>query len=203
MSRIFCIGRNYQDHIAELKNDIPDDMVVFIKPISSISKNNYIPYPKHGSQLQQETELVIKLGNTYNENNPLECIDKFAVGIDFTLRDIQSKLKSKGLPWEKAKSFENSASISEWIKFDAHTHDLNNIDITCEINDVKAQDGNTKKMIYSVETILSNLSSIWNLQNGDIIFTGTPKGVCNINIGDKITISMPQYSLIENFHIIK
>ena len=188
--RIFCIGRNYAAHAAELKNEIPDEPVVFIKPDSClVNLNEEILYPPHGSQLHYEAEIVVEISKTtrnISESQAPRHISRLGVGIDLTLRDVQEKLKSKKLPWEKAKAFDYSSPLGTLIS--SNGHDLKNISIGCEVNGELRQNGNSSQMLFSIAEIISYLSSIWTLNTGDLIYTGTPSGVGGLDIGDEVRV---------------
>jgi 2-keto-4-pentenoate hydratase/2-oxohepta-3-ene-1,7-dioic acid hydratase in catechol pathway len=146
MSRIFCVGRNYINHALELGNLAPTEPIIFMKPLSSLVKNPHnIIYPKHGNELHYETELVIQIGKAGKPKNKAEVkkyISGFAIGLDLTLRDVQSKLKDKGYPWEISKSFDDSATITNIVDYQAKKHDLNNLNLKCYLNDIERQNGN-------------------------------------------------------------
>jgi 2-keto-4-pentenoate hydratase/2-oxohepta-3-ene-1,7-dioic acid hydratase in catechol pathway len=167
--RLFCIGRNYVAHAEELKNAIPDDPVVFIKPDSALSR---VAFPAAVGQVHFEGELVLRLG----ENRQPEHM---TVGLDFTARDLQSTLKTKGLPWELSKGFDGSAVLGDWIPFQEGT-----IHYTLEKNGDVAQSGDTDLLIFKFETIIEFLSRFFELRPGDVIFTGTPAGVGPCKTGD-------------------
>ena len=181
-SRIFCVGRNYVAHAKELGNVVPKEPVIFIKPISCLVKpGGTIRYPSHGNDLQHEVEVAVKIGSDD------QIINGITLGLDLTLRDIQTQLKQKGLPWELAKAFDDSAPMGEWQNYDGQL-DLENIDFFCYVNDELRQEGNTKDMLFPILEIVNYLKSIWRLNPGDIILTGTPPGVFSLCHGDKITI---------------
>ncbi|MFH0931836.1 MAG: fumarylacetoacetate hydrolase family protein [Candidatus Zixiibacteriota bacterium] len=189
--RVFCIGRNYVEHVQELKNIIPTKPVVFIKPASClVGPGKKIHFPKHGSELHYEVEIVVKVGQegrVRTEEEALSFISSITVGLDLTLRDIQEDLKQKGLPWEIAKAFEQSAPIGNFVPYD-QSLDLNNISFGCKVNGIERQRGNTGNMIFSIGKLLVELSKIWELCPGDLIYTGTPSGVGPLRIGDSIEI---------------
>jgi len=191
IARIFCIGRNYVEHIQELKNIIPTKPVVFIKPASClVEPGEKIHFPKHGKELHHEVEIVVKVGSegrVVREEEALAFISSITVGLDLTLRDIQEDLKKKGLPWEIAKAFEQSAPIGNFVPYD-QLIDLNNISFGCKVNGIEKQRGNTGNMIFSIGKLLVELSKIWVLRPGDLIYTGTPSGVGPLKIGDSIEI---------------
>lgn len=197
MSRVFCIGQNYIEHIRELGNPMPDKPVVFIRPQSCLVKpGQSIHFPTHGCQLHYEVEVVVligKPGRNIPESQALSFINAITLGADLTLRDLQKQAKEKGLPWEESKSFEQSSPLGDFITYEASRIDLKNLKFKCKINNEVRQNGNTEDMLFSFEKLISYLSGIWHLQPGDMIYTGTPSGVGSLNIGDVIEI--------ENDHI--
>ncbi|MDO8954891.1 MAG: fumarylacetoacetate hydrolase family protein [Gammaproteobacteria bacterium] len=193
--RIFCIGRNYVEHAKELGNAVPIEPVVFMKPYESlVPKGEDIQFPRHGQQLQHELEVVVQIkaaGKPTTESEARAMIAGLALGLDLTLRDLQNALKAQGLPWEKAKSFEHSATLSEFLPYHSAI-DLAAIEFSCTVNDSLRQHGNTGQMLFSIEQLIVTLSSIWSLQKGDLIYTGTPAGVGDLKPGDKVTVLSPQ-----------
>ncbi|MCJ7496917.1 MAG: fumarylacetoacetate hydrolase family protein [candidate division Zixibacteria bacterium] len=191
ISRVFCIGRNYVEHVQELKNIIPTKPVVFIKPASClVEPGEKIHFPKHGTQLHHEVEIVVQVGSegrVVREEEVLSFISSITIGLDLTLRDVQEDLKKKGLPWEIAKAFEQSAPIGNFVPYDQSV-DLKNISFGCKVNGIERQRGNTGEMIFSIGKLLVELSKIWVLHPGDLIYTGTPSGVGPLKIGDSIEI---------------
>lgn len=189
--RIFCIGRNYAEHVHELSNTLPIKPVIFIKPMSClVAPGEKIHFPKHGKMLHHEVEIVVEVGRegrVTEEEKALNFISAITVGLDLTLRDVQEDLKKKGLPWEIAKAFEQSAPIGEFIPYH-QSLDLKNISFGCKVNGIEKQRGNTGEMIFSFERLLVELSKIWVLRPGDLIYTGTPSGVGPLRIGDTIEI---------------
>ncbi len=189
--RIFCIGRNYAEHVRELSNTAPEKPVIFIKPATCLVKpGEKIHFPKHGEELHHEVEIVVKIsgeGRVETEEDALSFISGVTVGLDLTLRDVQADLKKKGLPWEIAKSFDQSAPIGDFVPFDQST-DLSNISFGCKVNGTERQRGNSRDMIFSIPQLMVEISKIWLLRPGDLIFTGTPSGVGPLKIGDIIEI---------------
>lgn len=177
--KIICIGRNFVDHIHELQNEIPTDPVVFIKPDSALLRNNN-PFfiPDFSKEIHHEVELVVKI-KKIGKSIPLQFssdyYDEIALGIDFTARDLQSELKAKGLPWEKAKGFDHAAVISNFMSIEGL--DLSNLNFSLHKNGQLVQSGNTQQMIHNIDTIISYVSQFFTLKIGDYIFTGTPAGV--------------------------
>lgn len=187
--KIICIGRNYVDHIAELKNEMPDEPVVFIKPDSAFLKNGVDFYiPEFSNDVHYEAEIVLrinKMGKHIDEKFARRYFDAITVGIDFTARDVQAKLKAKGLPWEKAKAFDYSAAIGD-LQPAADYADMENINFSLNLNGQTVQQGNTSHMINSFNKIIAYASTYFTLKKGDLIFTGTPAGVGPVKIGDKL-----------------
>ncbi len=188
--KILCIGRNYVDHAKELNNPLPTSPVIFIKPETAlIPKNHPFHYPKFTKDLHYEVEIVVRInrvGKHIEKKFAHKYISEIGVGIDFTARDLQSQLKAKGLPWEKAKAWDHSAPISRtFIPFDK-IDSLDNIAFSLKKNGKLVQEGNSKDMIFSIEHLISEISSYFTLKIGDLIFTGTPAGVGSVEIGDKL-----------------
>ena len=187
--KIICIGRNYHDHINELKNKITKEPLFFLKPDTAIQPKGH-PFfiPDFSNNIHYEVELVIKIsknGKNINEQFSNKYYEEIGLGIDLTARDIQQKCKELGHPWEKAKGFDGSAQISH--KFINKSElDLNNINFKLEKNKKRVQNGNSKDMIYSFDYIISYVSKFYTLRAGDLIYTGTPAGVGKIEIGDKL-----------------
>jgi len=191
VARIFCIGRNYVEHVRELSNMVPTKPVVFIKPATClVQPGEQIHFPKHGKELHHEVEIVVKVGKegtVRTEEEAPSFISAITIGLDLTLRDVQEELKKKGLPWEIAKAFDQSAPLGDFIPYD-QSLDLKNISFGCRVNGIERQRGNSGKMIFSIERLLLELSQIWLFYPGDLIYTGTPSGVGPLQIGDTIEI---------------
>ncbi len=190
-SKIICIGRNYVEHIKELSNEIPDEMVIFFKPNSAISKhlNSF-----HQEQLHFEGELCFMV-----ENNKLSAV---GFGLDLTKRDLQSRLKAKSLPWERAKAFDGAAVFSQFVSIN---HEINDLTFELHINDDLIQVGSIDLMMYKPQQILDELSTFISLNDGDIIMTGTPKGVGVINQEDvfEATVKSKKQTIISTQWIAK
>ena len=186
--KILCVGRNYSEHAKELGNAVPENPVIFSKPDTALIKNNEPFYhPDFSQDIHHEVELVIKISKMGKKIQPKFARNYFTeigLGIDFTARDVQSKLKEKGLPWELAKAFDGSAPIGEFINIEGK--DLTNINFSLTKNGEMVQQGNTAQMIFPFEEIVSFVSQYFTLKVGDLIYTGTPAGVSKINIGDKL-----------------
>jgi len=187
--KIIAIGRNYAEHAKELNNPVPTVPVIFMKPDTAILKDNKPFYhPEFSNDIHHEIELVIKIskeGKHIAEKFAANYFDEIGLGIDFTARDIQQKHKEKGLPWELAKAFDNSAPISKFIP-KANFKDLKQLNIRLDLNGNTVQSGNTKDLLFSYEYIISFVSKYITLKKGDLIFTGTPQGVGKVNIGDHL-----------------
>jgi len=187
--KIICIGRNYHDHISELKNKITKEPLFFLKPDTAIQPKGH-PFfiPDFSNNIHYEVELVIKIsknGKNIDEQFSHKYYEEIGLGIDFTARDIQEQCKKLGHPWEKAKGFDGSAQISH--KFiNKNDLDLNNIRFKLEKNQQIVQNGSSKDMIYSFDYIISYISKFYTLRAGDLIYTGTPAGVGRVEIGDRL-----------------
>lgn len=200
--KIICIGRNYSEHIKELNNETPDEPVIFIKPDSALLRNN-APFfiPDFSNEIHHEVELVIKI-NKLGKHIPVEFAKDYyteiGLGIDFTARDLQSTLKVKGLPWEKAKGFDHSAVISKFIP--SQNFDLDDLSFSLVKNGSLVQAGNTKQMIHSIDEIIAHISQYFTLKIGDYIFTGTPAGVGKVNTNDHL-IGKIEDQVMFNFRV--
>ena len=185
--KIICIGRNYIEHAKELSNPVPKKPVFFLKPDTALlQKNNPFFYPSFSEDVHYEVELVLRIcrnGRHIEENFAENYYDQIGIGIDFTARDIQAECKKKGLPWEIAKAFDQSAPIGKFLKIE-EINDINAIDFSLKINNEIRQIGNSKDMIFSFDQIISYVSQFITLREGDYIFTGTPEGVGPTKIDD-------------------
>jgi len=184
--KIFCVGRNYRDHALELNNPVPEQPLIFCKPTSALlTDNGDFHLPDFSENIQYEGELVIRIskkGKSILKEEASSYYDKVAFGIDFTARDIQEKLKKKGHPWEIAKGFDHSAALSRFISVNTRLYD--SILFETHKNGEIVQSGNTHDMIFSYEDIIVYLSKFFTLDEGDVIFTGTPAGVGQVKSGD-------------------
>ena len=187
--KILAIGRNYADHIAELQNEIPEEPVIFFKPDTAILKNNEpFYYPEYSQDIHHEVELILRIskeGKNIKAAFAPKYYDALGLGIDFTARDLQTKAKNKGLPWTLAKGFNGSAPISEFLPLSAFP-DLKNINFSLQVNGEQKQAGNSSLMLNNFDSMLAYMSRFITLKKGDIIFTGTPKGVGPVQIGDRL-----------------
>ena len=189
--KIICIGRNYADHISELENERPEDPVIFMKPDTSILlKKQPFFIPDFSSDVHYEVEVLVKikkLGKYIQPKFAHKYYDFIGLGIDFTARDLQKKLKEKGLPWEKAKAFDGAAVIGEkWLAKNS-VSDLNNLNFKLQKNEETVQQGNTSHMLWKIDELISYVSQFFTLKIGDIIFTGTPAGVGPVAPNDRLT----------------
>jgi len=189
IGKIVCVGRNYAEHAKELGNEVPEKPVVFLKPASAIIlSGDEIKYPPFSDEMHHEVELVLLLGNKIKDaslEDAENTIAGYGVGLDMTLRDVQSKLKSQGHPWTIAKCFDTSAVLSEFVLKDDHNLTLDE-EIFLTVNDEERQRDKLNKMIFKPAELVQYLSSLMTLDEGDLIFTGTPKGVGKVNQGDVI-----------------
>lgn len=187
--KVIAIGRNYSEHAKELNNPVPDKPVIFLKPDTAVSKNNRpFYYPEFSSEIHYEIELVLKISKEGKHISPKfahKYYEEIGLGIDFTARDLQSELKTKGLPWELAKGFDNSAPVSDFVPI-SNFKNLQDLNFSLSINGELKQQGNTKNMLFPFDEIIAFVSQYITLKKGDLIFTGTPPGVGKINIGDKL-----------------
>ena len=187
--KIICIGRNYAEHALELGNEIPENPVIFMKPDTALFRNgNQYYIPEFTQDLHYELEIVVKImknGKYVLERNAHKHYEEIALGIDFTARDLQSELKKKGLPWELSKAFDSSAVVSEF--FPKENFDLKNLNFSLQKNGGKVQDGNSSQMMHTPDQIIAFVSQYFTLKKGDLIFTGTPKGVGKVEENDILT----------------
>jgi len=197
--KIFCVGRNYSDHAKELKNDVPDEPVIFMKPKSALLQpHTPFYYPEFTNELHYECELVLRIaknGKYIQDKFASKYYDAVTTGIDFTARDIQNELKEKGLPWEKAKAWDNSAVVGKWVPL-ANIKDRNKISFSLQKNKEVVQEGNSQDMIFDFDYIVSYISNFFSINIGDLIFTGTPAGVGEIVVGDEIEAFMDEQSML-------
>lgn len=188
--KIICVGRNYVDHIKELSNDRPTDPVIFIKPDTALlDSSQAFYYPSFSKDVHYELELVYrigKVGKNIDSKFAHKYIDAIGLGIDFTARDVQSRLKEKGLPWEKAKAFNGSAFVSSMRPI-TEADFVSPIDFELQKNGESVQKGNSELMIWNIEALIADISQYFTLKTGDYIFTGTPAGVGPVAMGDVLS----------------
>ncbi|MBZ5857114.1 fumarylacetoacetate hydrolase family protein [Flavihumibacter profundi] len=187
--KIFCIGRNYVAHAKELGNDVPDEPVVFMKPKSALLQSHTpFYYPEFTNELHFECELVLRIcknGKYIQDRYASKYYDAITTGIDFTARDIQNELKEKGLPWEKAKAWDNSAVIGKWVNLD-EIKNKKDISFSLQKNKEVVQQGNSNLMIFNFDQIVAHISNYFSVNIGDLVFTGTPAGVGECVVGDEL-----------------
>ena len=197
--KIICVGRNYADHAKELGNNIPDEPVIFMKPKSALLQSHTpFYYPEFSNELHYECELVLRVcknGKYIQERHAANYYNGITVGIDFTARDIQDELKKKGLPWEKAKAFDNSAAVGKFIDI-APGLNRKNINFSFYKNKELVQQGNSGNMIFSIDSLIANISNYFSLNIGDLIFTGTPAGVGECVVGDVLEAFLEKEMLL-------
>ncbi|MBK9734150.1 MAG: fumarylacetoacetate hydrolase family protein [Saprospiraceae bacterium] len=186
--KIFCIGRNYRDHALELNNPLPEVPLIFMKPATALLTDNKPFYhPDFSNNIHYELEVVLKIsknGKQIDQKFASAYYDQIGLGIDFTARDLQDQCKDKGHPWEIAKSFDYSAAIGKFIP--VTEVDLDSIKFQMKQNDKIVQQGDTKDLIFDFDYLISYVSKYFTLQQGDLLFTGTPAGVAKISIGDHL-----------------
>ncbi|MEI2748307.1 MAG: fumarylacetoacetate hydrolase family protein [Ferruginibacter sp.] len=198
--KIICIGRNYADHAKELGNEIPDEPVIFMKPKSALLQaHTPFYYPEFTNELNYECELVLRVcknGKYIQERHAGNYYNGITVGIDFTARDIQDECKAKGLPWEKAKAFDNSAAVGKFLDI---TPEFNkkNVNFSFKKNGELVQEGNSGKMLFSFDSIIAHISNYFSLNIGDLIFTGTPAGVGECVVGDELEAFLDGTSMLK------
>jgi acylpyruvate hydrolase len=199
--RIFCIGRNYVEHIQELNNERPEEPVIFTKPDTALIRNNGpFYYPDFSKDIHHEAELVLRIckeGKNIEEKFAHKYYDAIGIGIDFTARDLQQKAKDKGLPWDIAKGFNGSAPLSDKFIPVSDFKNLKDINFSLQIDGKLKQQGNTSLMLFNFEYIISYLSKFFTLRTGDYIFTGTPKGVSAVTVGNVLSAYIENEKLLE------
>ena len=189
--KIICIGRNYLAHVKELDNALPTEPMFFMKPETALlAPGESFPYPDFSKEIHYETELVLRIcksGKAIDEKKASEYYDAITVGIDFTARDLQSQCKAKGHPWEIAKAFDYSAPIGEFKNISELNHP-EDIAFGMKLNGEWVQQGHSRDMIFSFDKIIAHVSRFVTLKEGDIIFTGTPQGVGEVHVGDRLEL---------------
>ncbi|WP_207427131.1 fumarylacetoacetate hydrolase family protein [Pedobacter sp. SYSU D00535] len=198
--KIIAVGRNYAEHAKELNNPVPAVPVIFMKPDTAVLKDNKPFYhPDFSQEIHHEIEIVLKIskeGKHISEKFAGNYFEEIGLGVDFTARDLQQQHKEKGLPWELAKAFDNSAPISNFFS-KSQFSDLYNLNFHLEVNDQTVQKGNTKDLIFSFERLIAFISQYITLKKGDLIFTGTPHGVGRVKIGDRLTGYLENEKLLD------
>lgn len=197
--KIICIGRNYAEHAQELGNEIPENPVIFMKPDTAVLKKGSDFYlPEFSQDIHYELEVVLKIskgGKYILEEHASKHYDEIALGIDFTARDLQSQLKAKGLPWELAKGFDGSAVLSDF--YPKKEYDLSCLQFSLLKNKQEVQNGNTELMLFSPDKIIAFVSQYFTLRVGDLIFTGTPKGVGKVSENDVLEAYLQEQKVFE------
>lgn len=198
--KIICVGRNYAEHIEELNNERPDAPVIFMKPETAVPRPvEDFYYPDFSEDIHHEVEIVVKInkvGKNIEEKFAHKYYDELGIGIDFTARDLQAKLKGKGLPWELAKAFNGSAPVSEFVP-KSQFADVQNIAFSLDVNGETRQQGNTNMMLYKIDYLIAFVSQYFLLKKGDLLFTGTPKGVAAVKIGDTLKLSIEGKEMLQ------
>ena len=189
LMKIICIGRNYAAHAKELNNSVEEEPVIFLKPDTALLNNNQDFYlPDFSNDIHYETEVVVKInkaGKHIDEKFAHRYYDSISLGIDFTARDLQSMLKAKGLPWERAKAFDGSAVIGSFLPL-ADVGMMSDLNFSMNLNGQQVQSANTSEMVFSVDKVIAFVSRFITLKTGDLIYTGTPQGVGKVNVGDNL-----------------
>lgn len=187
--KIICIGRNYSEHAKELNNEVPTEPVIFMKPKSALLfPEKPLYYPEFTDDLQYECELVVRIsknGKYIQEKFAHKYYNAVSVGLDFTARDVQQRQKEKGLPWEIAKAFDQSAAVGRFVELTPDM-DINNLNFLLKVNDNIVQTGNSGDMLFNINRIIAYVSVYFTLNIGDLIYTGTPAGVGSLNVYDKL-----------------
>jgi acylpyruvate hydrolase len=187
--KIVCIGRNYADHAREMKSGIPSTPVFFMKPDSAlVTGNRPFPLPGFSKDVHHEVEVVLRISNdgkNISQQEALKYFRKIGLGIDFTARDLQYRMKEEGLPWEIAKGFDHSAPVSKFLPV-KRFGDIHHLQFRLDVNGITVQEGNTSQMIFSFEAIIAYVSRFVTLKRGDLLFTGTPAGVGPVAAGDRL-----------------
>jgi acylpyruvate hydrolase len=198
--KIIAIGRNYIDHAKELNNPVPAEPIFFLKPDTTLIRNNQpFFYPDFSNDIHYEVEIVVKfdkLGKNIAHKFAHRYYTEIGIGIDFTARDLQNKCKEKGLPWEIAKSFDGAAPISKFLKLES-IGDINALNFRLELNGKTVQQGNTSEMIFSVDKLIEYVSKFMTIKIGDLMFTGTPAGVGPVKIGDRLTAYIEDKKMLD------
>src|SRR5215217_393432 len=198
--KIFCVGRNYVEHVKELGNEVPDEPIIFMKPKSALLQNHTpFYYPEFTNELNFECELVLRIcknGKYIQEKHAANYYNGITAGIDFTARDIQTKLKEKGLPWEKAKAFDNSAAVGKFIDIIPQLN-KKNINFSFKLNSQVMQKSNSSEMIFNFDSLIAHISNYFSINIGDLIFTGSPAGTGECVVGDELE------AFIENQSVLK
>lgn len=194
-SKIVCVGRSYADHAKELGNAIPDRPVLFIKPPSALGDLDAgIEWNRDLGSCHYECELSLRIDRTLkNETDPakaLEAVGAVTLGLDLTLRDLQDDLKKKGQPWERAKAYDGTCLLSDWVSVEDVVNDWKDVHYTLHVNDALRQKGDTALLIFDVGTLLADISQVFTLEEGDVVMTGTPAGVAALHSGEQLKMTL-------------
>lgn len=199
--KIICIGRNYAAHAAELNNPVPEKPMLFMKPATALLQDGKpFYYPEFTQDLHYECEIVLKICKNGKHIQPEfahKYFEQVTVGIDFTARDLQEQCKQKGHPWEVAKAFDQSAVIGSFVPFSSVAKDDGNLHFSLQLNGNTVQQGNTADMLTRFDALIAYASRFFTLQTGDLIFTGTPKGVAAVKVGDRLEAFIDDKKLLE------
>ncbi len=195
LGKVVCIGRNYAEHAKELNNPVPTEPLIFIKPASSVVPiEGGFSIPEDRGTMHYEAEIAVLIGKplsrTPSEEEVRDAISGFAPALDLTLRDVQARLKEKGYPWEIAKGFDGACVLAPFVPGDAYS-DLTDIDVRLTINGEVRQDGNSRDMLNPIIPLIQHLCTHFSLQPGDVVLTGTPKGVGALNKGEELVLELP------------
>jgi 2-keto-4-pentenoate hydratase/2-oxohepta-3-ene-1,7-dioic acid hydratase in catechol pathway len=202
VGKVVCVGKNYADHIEEMQSTIPDQPVLFIKPSSALRSADHaieVSHLQHLGDIHHELEISILIGTALNAEHTdvTTAVAGIGLGIDLTLRDVQASLKQQGLPWERAKAFAGSGVLSRFIAFDSASHDLSDLTLTLKLNEETKQHSNSALMLTPISSLLTEIASVFTLEAGDVILTGTPAGVGPIIVGDQLSGQLNQQTLFE------
>ena len=204
LGKIVCVGRNYADHVKELGNEIPKAPLLFMKPATAaVELEKPFSTPQDQGEVHHEVEIAVLISKTacnISEEDSWDHVSHLGVALDLTLRDVQSKLKEKGQPWEMAKAFDGSCPLSTWTPLE-NISDRNNIAIRLERNGEARQDGNSNMMLTSIPKLIAYISQYFTLEAGDVVITGTPAGVGPLNSGDKLKVTLDDQFTFET-HVI-
>lgn len=205
VGKIVCVGRNYAEHAKELNDEVPTEPLLFMKPSTAIvDYKNGFSIPKDKGSVHHEIEIAILIGKTLSgqvdEHTVKQAIAGFAPSLDLTLRDLQTELKNLGYPWEKCKSFDGSCVLTPFLPTTTYP-DLNDIDIRFIVNGKTRQQGNSKELVVAIIPLIQYIANIFTLLPGDVVLTGTPKGVGPLQAGDQLIMALPDHSHFET-HVL-
>ena len=206
VKKIFCIGRNYADHAREMHAAIPDAPVFFLKPPTAIiGEGEAIRIPSISKELHHEVEMTVLMGKGGKDilrGNALNCVAGYGIGLDMTLRDVQTEAKKRGLPWTLAKGFDTSAPISHFAPADNIADPLD-LEVRLDVNGVLRQHSNTHNFIFKIDELIAYISQFFTFERGDIIFTGTPEGVAPASSGDRLEAQLlsPTHTVLASLRV--